>query len=124
MIDDSFCEYEDDNEFNTENIGDNVGVFWFRDRFEIDAIAEKLRFFVFGIGMDVIKDVDEEADRDNIGVFFGVVIVEFLSEIIFFIFVDDGIRFGELVIDDNFLNNVVWLLISCVLLILIIFVVE
>lgn len=110
MIDDSFCEDEDDNEFNTENIGDNVGVFWFRDR--------------FGIGMVVIKDVDEEADRDNIGVFFGVVIVEFLSEIIFFIFVDDGIRFGELVIDDNFLNNVVWLLISCVLLILIIFVVE
>lgn len=74
--------------------------------------------------MAAIKNVDEEADRDNTGVLSGAAIVELLSEIILPIFVDDGTRPGELVIDDNPSNNVVWPLTSCVLLILITFVVE
>lgn len=74
--------------------------------------------------MDAIMDVEEEADSENTGVLSCAAIVELLSEIILSIFVDDGTRPGELVIDESPSNNVVWPLRSSVLLILFTFVVE
>ena len=117
MTGDNSCEDNDDNESSMENTEDNagVGVLWSSAWLDIDSTAEKPCFFVLVTRMDAIMDLDEETDRANTGVLSCAPIIDLLSEITFSIFVDDGTMPGELAIDDNPSNNVVWPLTSCVL---------
>lgn len=124
LTEDNSGDNDDDNEPVTENTEYDVGVFWSSVCLEIDVTAEKLRSTVFDTGMDAIMDVDEEANRDNTEVPSWGANVILASRLIFSTFVDDNSRSAELEIDDTPCNNVVWALISFVLLIVFTFVVE
>lgn len=124
LTEDNSGDNDDDDEPVPENTEYNVGVFWSSVSLEIDVTAKNLPSTVFDTGMDAIMDVDEVANRDNTEVLSCGVNVIPSSTLIFSTFVDDKSRSAELEIDDTPCNNVVWALISFVLLIVFTFVVE